>query len=77
MVLWADRELARRAGVSQTFVGFVRKSLSTVDSERGQNDSPVNDPPVHHQTRHPGHHAYRGDWPEWGGAGWRLWAPAP
>jgi len=32
--LWSDNELARRACVSVSFVGKVRSSLSTVDSER-------------------------------------------
>jgi hypothetical protein len=30
---WSDREVAGRCGVSNTFVGGLRSSLSTVDSE--------------------------------------------
>jgi hypothetical protein len=33
---WSDREIARHCGVSPTFIGSLRSSLSTVDSEAGQ-----------------------------------------
>jgi hypothetical protein len=33
---WSDRAIARHCGVSPTFVGSLRASLSTVDSENGQ-----------------------------------------
>jgi hypothetical protein len=33
---WSDRAIARHCGVSPTFVGSLRASLSTVDSETGQ-----------------------------------------
>jgi hypothetical protein len=31
---WSDRQIARHCGVSPTFVGSLRESLSTVDSEQ-------------------------------------------
>ena len=38
--LWSDRELARRAGVSNQFIANMRPSLSTVDSQPGT-DTPA------------------------------------
>ena len=67
--LWADRELARRAGVSQTFVGFVRKSLSTVDSENGDKRQPSQRPASTPPNTAPRPPCIPRGLAEWGGAG--------